>query len=139
MTKKTMSEGDWETPAAAALQALLGKDYADSVVARAEQGGLGSEFTKFALETCFGKAWARPGLSYQFRSVATIAVLMALRQTDELKNHFRGALNLGFSVSEMEELILHCSAYLGIVAGGPAMRALGEAIEIGRSPESVKA
>jgi 4-carboxymuconolactone decarboxylase len=133
-----MSNDDWKVPAAAALQALLGKDYSDSVVARAERAGLGSEFTKFALETCFGKAWARPGLSYQFRSVATIAVLMALRQTDELKNHFRGALNLGFSVSEMEELILHCSAYLGIVAGGPAMRALGEAIEAGHTSESVK-
>jgi 4-carboxymuconolactone decarboxylase len=124
-----MSTLDSSDQAATALQALLGKDYAESILAMAKNEKLGSEFTRFALETCFGKVWARPGLSYKYRSVATIAVLMALRQKDELKNHIQGALNLGFSANEIEELILHCSAYLGIPAGGAAMSALSGIVE----------
>jgi alkylhydroperoxidase/carboxymuconolactone decarboxylase family protein YurZ len=124
-----MPNPDALSRATAALEALLGKDYAAAVAARATTDKLGGKFTKFAFETCFSEVWARPGLSYQFRSIATIAILISLRQTDELKNHLRGALNLGFSSSELEELILHCSAYLGIPAGGTAMRALSEVVE----------
>jgi 4-carboxymuconolactone decarboxylase len=122
--------------AAAVLETVMGKNHAEAVVALTAPGNLGAEFTRFALETCFGNVWSRPGLSLPFRSVATIAVLMALRQTDELKTHMRGALNLGLSVDQLEELILHCSAYLGIPAGGPALKALNDVVTAAQSPKS---
>jgi len=110
------------------LATLLGDDFADQVAASAAGEEVGANMSAYVLDSCFGTVWTRPGLELKQRSIATIAILMALRQPEELKNHFRAGLNLGLTVPELEELVLHCTAYLGFPANGPAMRALKDVL-----------
>ena len=74
-----------------------------------------------------GGVWGREGLDKKHRSLITIGVLIALRATDELKNHIRIAITNGLTVGELDEAILQAAVY----AGFPAARAASiAAIEV---------
>jgi 4-carboxymuconolactone decarboxylase len=45
----------------------------------------------------WGEVWSRPGLPRQTRSMITLAMMVALNRTDELRMQLRGALNNGHS------------------------------------------
>jgi alkylhydroperoxidase/carboxymuconolactone decarboxylase family protein YurZ len=63
--------------------------------------------------------WAREGLDLRSRSVATIALLTAMRADDaQLTDHLRAGMRNGLGPAEIEELLLHVAAY----AGAPAAR-----------------
>jgi 4-carboxymuconolactone decarboxylase len=107
---------------------MFGEAFVAPIVARAESDGLGADLAASVLDDCFGAVWARPGLDQRARSIATIALLMALRQPEELKNHFRGGLANGLTARELEELVMHGVAYLGFPANAVSMRALAEVL-----------
>ena len=86
---------------------MLGEDFVRPIAAQAEGDGNGAAIAASVLDDCFGGTWARPGLDRRARSIATIAMLMALRQPNELKNHLRGGLANGLTPTELEELIMH--------------------------------
>jgi 4-carboxymuconolactone decarboxylase len=52
-------------------------------------------FFETAIEHIWGGLWNRPGLDLKYRSLVVVSVLAASGQTEELKPHLRGALNLG--------------------------------------------
>lgn len=57
------------------------------------------------------------------------AALTALKASQELKGHVRGALNNGCTAEEISEAILHCAVYAGVPAASEAFRAAQEVIE----------
>jgi len=61
----------------------------------------------------FGDIWERPGLSKRDRSLITVATLVALYRTDELRLHLGRALENGVSKDELIELITHLAFYAG--------------------------
>jgi 4-carboxymuconolactone decarboxylase len=61
----------------------------------------------------FGDVWERPGLSKRDRSLITVATLVALSRTDQLKGHLRRALDNGVKKEEIVELITHLAFYSG--------------------------
>jgi 4-carboxymuconolactone decarboxylase len=64
-----------------------------------------------------GEFWGRPGLEPRARSLATLAILCARGQQDELAIHVRLAQeNFGVRREEVCELILHCALYAGFPA-----------------------
>lgn len=77
-----------------------------------------------SLELIFGKVWNRDGLDRKQRSLVTIAVLIALRQTAELENHFRVGLTNGLTQTEIEEAIVQTAPYAGFPAAWTAACAL---------------
>ena len=81
----------------------------------------------FAVETCFGDVWQRPGLDHKTRSMLTIAMLTALGQQPQLKVHVRGALANGVSVEEIREILVHSIVYCGLPR---AVDAFGSASEV---------
>jgi 4-carboxymuconolactone decarboxylase len=85
-----------------------------------------SVIADLSLEFIFGKIWCRAGLDRKQRSLVTIAVLIALRQTVELQNHFRVGLTNGLTQSEIEEAIIQTAPYAGFPAAWSAARALAE-------------
>jgi 4-carboxymuconolactone decarboxylase len=87
------------------------------------------DFANFLNEQVFGAIWTRPGLETRIRSFITMAALMALGRTPELKIHMRGALNLGISKEEIKELIIHLSQYSGVPTAVEAIRTLREVTE----------
>jgi 4-carboxymuconolactone decarboxylase len=61
----------------------------------------------------FGDIWERPGLSKRDRSLATIAALIVLYRTDQLRGHLRRGLENGLTKDEISELIQHLAFYGG--------------------------
>ncbi|GAA4482378.1 carboxymuconolactone decarboxylase family protein [Gluconacetobacter asukensis] len=87
--------------------------------------GIGAEavIAGLSLEFIFGKVWSRDGLDRKHRSLVTIAVLVALRQTSELQNHFRIGLTNGLTQAEIEEAIVQTAPYAGFPAAWTAAQA----------------
>jgi alkylhydroperoxidase/carboxymuconolactone decarboxylase family protein YurZ len=72
---------------------LRGADRAEDLLALAEGAGAEAVIADLSLAFVFGKVWARGGLDRKQRSLVTIAVLTAFRQTTELQNHLRIGLH----------------------------------------------
>lgn len=106
---------------------VLGDLYVDKSLNNA------TEFTeplqKLVTENCWGSVWSRDGLKKSTRSLVTISMLVALRATTELKAHVLGALRNGCSIQEIQEVLLHSTAYCGFPAAIEAFRAAKEVIE----------
>ena len=64
-------------------------------------------------EVLFGDVWARPGLSTRDRSLITVAALVALNRTEQLRFHLPRAIQNGVTKAELVELITHLAFYSG--------------------------
>ncbi len=69
-----------------------------------------SELTKQVL---FGDVWERPELSKRDRSLVTVAALVALNRTDQLRFHLGRAMENGLTKEELIETITHLAFYSG--------------------------
>ena len=61
----------------------------------------------------FGDVWERPGLKKRDRSLITVAALVALNRTEQLRGHLERALANGVTEDEIIELITHLAFYGG--------------------------
>ncbi len=69
---------------------------------------------RFVIEFPYGDIYERPGLDLKSREIATIAALTALGDTKpELKDHIKGALNVGCKREEVIEVIIQMAVYAG--------------------------
>ena len=64
-------------------------------------------------DVLFGDVWERPGLSKRDRSLITVAALVALYRTDQLRTHLGRALENGVTKDELAEVIEHMAFYGG--------------------------
>ena len=95
----------------------------------------GKECGKWAADFAFGTVWTRDGLDRKMRSCAVLGMLMALRQTEEIKHHVRVALANGLTVGEIEEVLYLSVPYAGFPAANSAKKAIIEALqEMGGEP-----
>lgn len=121
-----MSESDFDRGMSKRRE-VLGDSYVDTSLRNA------TEFTaplqQLVTENCWGAVWTRDGLDNQTRSLVTISMLIALKATTELKAHVLGALRNGCSVQQIQEVLLHSSAYCGFPAAIEAFRAAKDVIE----------
>lgn len=80
------------------------------------------------IEHAWGSTWQEDSvLPRKYRSLITIAFLIAQKSPTELKGHIRGAINNGATVAEIREVLMHSLPYCGAPATQEAFRA---AIEI---------
>jgi 4-carboxymuconolactone decarboxylase len=61
----------------------------------------------------FGDVWERPGLSKRDRSMVTVAALIALNRTEQLRFHLEKARENGVTKDELIETITHLAFYSG--------------------------
>lgn len=61
----------------------------------------------------FGDIWERTQLSKRDRSLITVAALIAMYRTDQLRGHLRRALHNGVTPEEIGEIITHMAFYSG--------------------------
>ena len=61
----------------------------------------------------YGDVWERPGLSKRDRSLITVAALVALYRSDQLRGHLERALANGVTREEIGEVITHLAFYAG--------------------------
>ena len=76
----------------------------------------------FGMDHVLGDIWSRPQLDRRDRSFVTVTALTCLGAERELRTHIAGALNHGATTDEIEELILHVSAYAGYPRAFDGMR-----------------
>ena len=71
------------------------------------------KFAQLTKDVLFGDVWERPGLSKRDRSLITVAALIALYRTDQVRGHMRRALENGVTKEEIGEVINHIAFYAG--------------------------
>ena len=74
------------------------------------------EFQDLITRYAWGEVWTRPGLPRHTRSIATLAMLVALNRGDELRLHLRASASSGVSRDEIKELLMQCAIYCGVPA-----------------------
>src|SRR5262245_54788942 len=83
------------------------------VEARAVMHEVAPKLAELSANVLFGDVWERPGLSKRDRSLITVASLIALYRTDQLRGHIRRALDNGVTKEEISEVITHMAFYGG--------------------------
>src|SRR4051794_11150641 len=73
----------------------------------------GAPIARIATEYAFADVWGRDGLERKQRSLVTLGILIASRQTLELKNHVRIAIANGLTPRELEEVLIQSIPYVG--------------------------
>ena len=114
---------------------VMGDDFVDAALAR-NAGKDGEELQKHVTATVWGSVWTRDGLSRRDRSLLNIGMLVALRATEELRGHVRGALENGLTRTEITEAIIHASGYCGAPAALSAMKVAQEVLEDELGPKA---
>ncbi|MEN6559284.1 MAG: carboxymuconolactone decarboxylase family protein [Acidobacteriota bacterium] len=61
----------------------------------------------------FGDVWERADLSKRDRSLITVAALVSLNRSDQLRFHLDKALDNGLEMTELIEVITHLAFYAG--------------------------
>jgi 4-carboxymuconolactone decarboxylase len=64
----------------------------------------------------YGDIWERPQLSKRERSLITLAALVGMRQTDQLRSHMERAMMNGVTHEEISEVLTHLAFYCGFPA-----------------------
>lgn len=106
---------------------VMGDAFVDAALER-NAGSDGEALKKHVTETVWGSVWTRDGLARRDRSLLNIGMLVALRATEELRGHVRGALENGLTRTEITEAIIHASGYCGAPAALSAMKVAQEVL-----------
>jgi 3-oxoadipate enol-lactonase / 4-carboxymuconolactone decarboxylase len=105
-------------PGMAVRRQVLGDAHVDRATAAATP--FTAPFQELITRYAWGAVWGRPGLDRRTRSCVTLGVLVALRATDELVLHLRGALRNGVTPEELREVLLQACVYAGVPAANTA-------------------
>lgn len=107
---------------------VLGEERAESLRREIAAGEFGSEMAAWAAEFVVGKVWARRGLEPKMRICAALGMLIALKQTDELKYQVGIALENGLGEREIEEVLYQAVPIVGFPAANTARSAIAAAL-----------
>ena len=99
-------------------RAVLGDAHVDRTLAKRNE--FNTDFQDLITRYAWGEIWSRPELSRHTRSLLTVAMMVALNRSEELRLHLRGAFNNGVTQDEIKEVLLHCAIYAGVPAANSA-------------------
>lgn len=97
-------------------------------VERAPRGRFHAEFQDLITRYAWGEIWTRRGLSRRTRSLVTLAAMVALNRSDELRLHLRAALRNGVTRAEIKEVLLQMAIYCGVPAANAAFHLAAEVL-----------
>ena len=97
--------------------------------ARAVMHEVAPKLAELSANVVFGDVWERPGLSKRDRSLITVASLIALYRTDQLRGHIRRALDNGVTKEEISEVITHMAVYSGWPTAANAVQVAKQVFE----------
>jgi len=112
-------------------RAVLGDAHVDRAIGNTDE--FNREFQDLITRYAWGEIWSRPGLPRHTRSLLTIAMMVALNRTEELRMHVRAAFSNGVTRDEIKEVLLQSAIYCGVPAANAAFR---EAAEVFREMEA---
>jgi len=110
---------------------VLGKAHVERAEGR--KNAFNAPFQDLITRYAWGEIWSRPGLPRKTRSMITIAMMVALNRTEELRLHLRASANSGVSRAEIQEVLLQTAIYCGVPAANHAFQVAEEVFaEAGR-------
>ncbi len=87
-------------------------------------------FAKYSIEYIFGDIISREGLDMKSKEIAIISAFIAMGSVEpQLKTHFGVALNAGWTINELKEIVLQMVPYAGFPATINAMNALSSVLK----------
>jgi 3-oxoadipate enol-lactonase/4-carboxymuconolactone decarboxylase len=86
------------------------------------------EFQDLLTRYAWGEIWTRPGLPRRTRSLITLAAMVALNRSEELRLHLRAALRNGVTRDEIKEVLLQMAVYCGLPAANSAFHLASEVL-----------
>lgn len=95
-------------------RAVLGDAHVDRSLKNVND--FNGEFQEMITRHAWGDIWTRPGLPRHTRSLITIAMLIGMNRSEELKLHLRAAANNGVTREALKEVIMQSAIYCGIPA-----------------------
>jgi 3-oxoadipate enol-lactonase/4-carboxymuconolactone decarboxylase len=108
----------------AVRRAVLGDAHVDRATAAITAET--ADFQDFITRYAWGEVWARPQLTRQQRSIATLASLVTGGHEHELRMHVRAALRNGLTRAEIAEVVHHTALYAGLPAANSALAIMRE-------------
>jgi len=99
-------------------RAVLGDAHVDR--AQANENSFNAPFQDLITRYAWGEIWTRPGLPRKTRSLITIAMMVAMNRSEELRLHLRAAANNGVTRKEIQEVLLQTALYCGVPAANTA-------------------
>tara|TARA_R110001599_G_scaffold26856_2_gene94676 strand:+ start:121330 stop:121722 length:393 start_codon:yes stop_codon:yes gene_type:complete len=109
------------------FEEIYGEAAAAGAKQHLETDEFGVEQAKWAIDFAFGTVWSRDGLQRKIRSAAVLGMLIALRQTEEIKYHTKMGIANGLTKQEIEEILYTAVPYCGLPASNVAKAAMKEA------------
>jgi 4-carboxymuconolactone decarboxylase len=103
---------------------VLGDAHVDGALKK--RSDFNEPFQDLITRYAWGEIWSRPGLPRETRSMITLAIMVALNRTDELKMHLRAALRIGLNKEQIQEVLLQTAIYCGVPAAHSAFHAAEE-------------
>jgi 4-carboxymuconolactone decarboxylase len=97
--------------------------------AEATKTAFNEEFQDLITRYAWGEIWSRPGLPRHTRSLLTIAMMVALNRTEELRLHLRASAKNGVTRDEIKEVLLQCAVYCGVPAANFAFHVASEVFD----------
>jgi 4-carboxymuconolactone decarboxylase len=105
---------------------VLGDAHVDR--AEAAKSAFNEDFQDMITRYAWGEIWSRPGLPRHTRSLLTIAMMVALNRSEELRLHLRAAKNNDVTQEEIREVLLQCAVYCGVPAANSAFHIAREVL-----------
>ena len=99
-------------------------------------GDLAPKLVELTDDVLFGDVWERPSLSKRDRSLVTVAALVSLNRTEQLRFHLERALENGVTKDELVETITHLAFYSGWPTAMSAITLAKEIFSKRNSPSS---
>ena len=105
-------------------RAVLGTAHAERTAKNRSK--FNEDFFNLIARFAWGEVWSRPGLDVKTRSMLTIAMLVAMGKTEELRLHIRATRNTGVTQEEVSEILIHATVYAGVPAAFGAFQVAAE-------------
>jgi 4-carboxymuconolactone decarboxylase len=99
-------------------RAVLGDAHVDRSLKNNNE--FNQDFQDLITRYAWGEVWTRPGLPRHTRSLLTLAMMVALNRSDELRLHLQAAFNNGVNRDEIKEVLLQTAIYCGVPAANSA-------------------
>lgn len=106
---------------------VLGSTHVDRSLERLTP--LNEDFQNLITRYAWGEIWTREGLPRHTRSLLTIAMMVALNRSEELRLHLRAAANNGVTRNEIKEVLLQSAIYCGVPAANSAFHMAEEVFD----------
>ena len=72
------------------------------------------DWERYMVEYLWGAVWTRPALDIQSRMICALSALSLVGTENALRNHVRGALRIGLTEAQVNELFFHLTFYTGV-------------------------